>query len=153
MNGGDLSIEDTVCSPNTMDLIYLWIRHTSLCRTHRDIQLVPLIERFNCTSGPQSGLSHLIFPNPIPEIEWAGGICQFHCMWISLDKGLKSGHVCICNVVTQWSMSFFRCVHYCVRHHVSVYRALVQHVHDMLYVLVMFSCLFGSCLANLDGAR
>ena len=47
----------------------------------------------------------------------------------------------------------FRCVHYCVRHHVSVYRALVQHVHDMLYVLAMFSCLFGSCLANLDGAR
>ena len=30
---------------------------------------------------------------------------------------------------------------------------LVQHVHDTLYVLAMFSCRFGSCLPDLDGAH
>ena len=41
------------------------------------------------------------------------------------------------------------------RHHMQYcFRGLfVQHVHDMLYVLAMFSCLFGSCLADLDGAH
>ena len=62
LNKGHLSNEDTVCSPDHIELrMYLWIRGTSLYRTSSWVPMVSTIKRFHCIQDSQLGPNGVLY--------------------------------------------------------------------------------------------